>query len=857
MNLSRSPAALLVCFCFCFCFAGRVDAAPAAADPVADEQRTGVDQLRELSRIWPDVRFDGDQAISVAAVVPFAAIGADSEPVAAAFAFLGYFAGLYHVDVDSLFVSRVSTSDEQVRVTFGQQRDGVVVVGAHLVVFVGNDAIEGSVGRALREVPVFTGAVLTDDEVERRVAKALALPPGLRGKPVRMIFAPGLSMGPRERQKLDLESEPVPALRLTFEGNETAPTTTALVRARDGRVLQSWHHQMDALDLRVRGGGGLGWFCSSNAVDWFSEAGRVAGVQPNAEGFVADATARAWHRDLFSRHARDSFDDRGGLVDLLVDNRDPGVARDALFDPNCKHVVASPGLAVDDVLVHELTHAVINETSGLVYAGQSGALNEHGADLEAMLFDTGDTTIGEDSSRGVLRDFRNPPARGQPDRMTDFLVTTRDNGGVHTNSGIPNKALALLLWGGSHNGQNIRAIGTTKVSRVFFDVITGLAPSAMLVDYANFATNLTSVLSLTAARGITSDDACQVRNAFAAVELGTSDFNCDGIVDGDFDGDGDGIGNTSDNCPREWNAGQGDTDGDGAGDPCDFDIDQDGVANDVDNCPYRANPTQQNTGGWRTGDACEDRDRDGVVDLIDNCVASSNSSQNDTDGDGVGDACDPDGDGDGTDNFVDTCPNVANPDQRDTDGDGLGDVCDFCITVAGGARDKDGDGIGDECDDDKDGDGVVNDDDNCVDVDNSLQIDRDHDGLGDACDSDSPGQVFDIDIPLRARDAFFDRWQTPFPLCLGRCNFRELGPLPGHLDIKASQPVFVRIVDAEGGVVAVAGPGRELALDVPVFEDFAVIEGVDLPMPGRLPTLEVIPMEPSDLELSLRLGLPR
>ena len=198
-----------------------------------------------------------------------------------------------------------------------------------------------------------------------------------------------------------------------------------------------------------------------------------------------------------------------------------------------------------------------------------------------------------------------------------------------------------------------------------------------------------------------------------------------------------------------------------------------------------------------------------------------------------------------------------NADQGDQDGDGKGDVCDICVTIVGGARDRDGDGLGDECDDDKDGDGVVNDDDNCVDVDNSLQIDRDHDGLGDACDSDSPGQVFDIDIALRARDAFFDRWQTPFPLCFGRCNFRELGPLPGHLDLKASGPVLVRIVDADGRVVAVAGPGRELALDVPVFEDFAVIdEDVDLPMPGRLPTLEVIPMEHGDLELSLRLGLP-
>ncbi len=38
-----------------------------------------------------------------------------------------------------------------------------------------------------------------------------------------------------------------------------------------------------------------------------------------------------------------------------------------------------------DVMGHELTHAVTSRTSGLVYSGQSGALNEHVSDVFGSL----------------------------------------------------------------------------------------------------------------------------------------------------------------------------------------------------------------------------------------------------------------------------------------------------------------------------------------------------------------------------------------------------------------------------------------------------------------------------------------
>jgi thermolysin len=98
-----------------------------------------------------------------------------------------------------------------------------------------------------------------------------------------------------------------------------------------------------------------------------------------------------------------------------------------------------------DVVAHELTHAVTEYTSKLVYSNQSGALNESWSDAMACVMDTRNWMIGEDvytpgTAGDALRYMDNPAKGGQPDHMSKYVTTTSDNGGVHTNSGIPNKA---------------------------------------------------------------------------------------------------------------------------------------------------------------------------------------------------------------------------------------------------------------------------------------------------------------------------------------------------------------------------------------------------------------------------------
>ncbi|GAB3873769.1 protealysin inhibitor emfourin [Terrabacter terrigena] len=127
-----------------------------------------------------------------------------------------------------------------------------------------------------------------------------------------------------------------------------------------------------------------------------------------------------------------------------------------------------------DVIGHELAHGVTEHTAGLLYQGQSGALNESISDVFGVLVkqhqldqsaEQADWLVGADllnpSVKGrALRDMRNPgtayddPRLGkdpQPAHMDDFVDTDDDNGGVHINSGIPNRAfvLAALEIGGN------------------------------------------------------------------------------------------------------------------------------------------------------------------------------------------------------------------------------------------------------------------------------------------------------------------------------------------------------------------------------------------------------------------------
>lgn len=154
-----------------------------------------------------------------------------------------------------------------------------------------------------------------------------------------------------------------------------------------------------------------------------------------------------------------------------------------------------------DVIAHELAHGVTQYTSGLVYRGQPGALNEHVSDVFGALVvqrergesaDEADWLIGADlllpGVDGVaLRSMVAPgtayddPRLGrdpQPGHMDDFVDTTADFGGVHINSGIPNRAFVLVSL-------DLGGFAWERAGRIWYDAITG--DIAADCDFVTFA----------------------------------------------------------------------------------------------------------------------------------------------------------------------------------------------------------------------------------------------------------------------------------------------------------------------------------------------------------------------------------
>ena len=143
-----------------------------------------------------------------------------------------------------------------------------------------------------------------------------------------------------------------------------------------------------------------------------------------------------------------------------------------------------------DVAAHEMTHGIIEHTVNLEYRFQSGALNESFADIFGVMVDDDDWLVGEDIVRnpayfpsGAMRDLRDPHNGDlpggygwQPAHMHEFqdLPIDVDNGGVHVNSGIPNRAAYLVA----------EAIGREKAARIFYHVLQAryLAPRSQFVD---------------------------------------------------------------------------------------------------------------------------------------------------------------------------------------------------------------------------------------------------------------------------------------------------------------------------------------------------------------------------------------
>ncbi|MGM1021857.1 MAG: M4 family metallopeptidase [Bacillota bacterium] len=141
-----------------------------------------------------------------------------------------------------------------------------------------------------------------------------------------------------------------------------------------------------------------------------------------------------------------------------------------------------------DVVGHELTHGVTEYTSNLDYYGESGALNEAfsdiiGNDIQRKNWLVGDDIYTPSIAGDALRSMSNPTLYDQPDHYSDLYKGSSDNGGVHTNSGIINKAYYLLAQGGTFHGVTVSGIGRDAAVQIYYSAFTNYLTSSS--DFSN------------------------------------------------------------------------------------------------------------------------------------------------------------------------------------------------------------------------------------------------------------------------------------------------------------------------------------------------------------------------------------
>jgi Zn-dependent metalloprotease len=182
------------------------------------------------------------------------------------------------------------------------------------------------------------------------------------------------------------------------------------------------------------------------------------------------------------------------------------------------------------VIAHELAHGVTEASGGLLYEGQSGALNESISDVfgalaeQHQLGQTADEAswligagIFTDAVQGrALRSMIEPGTAydddvlgkdPQPGHMRDYVVTEGDNGGVHINSGIPNRAFALTALAlGGHAWE--------RAGLIWYRALTS-GTLSNTADFAEFAA--ATVAAAEAEYGVESEEVAAVRAGWAAV----------------------------------------------------------------------------------------------------------------------------------------------------------------------------------------------------------------------------------------------------------------------------------------------------------------------------------------------------
>jgi len=275
----------------------------------------------------------------------------------------------------------------------------------------------------------------------------------------------------------------------TVTSDDLSVAEQVLIDAHTGKMVRDYTQKRDALSRLV--------YDSNNTS---ADPGTLQRIEGGGASAIADVNTAYNHLggiyNFYMTHfSRDGIDGAGQpVVDATVRYCDPGSSCPWANAMSWKsRFYFGSSYVADDCVGHEYTHAVTGKESNLVYANQSGAMNESFSDIFGEFYDLTDGTgtdtaavrwlIGEDDPV-VWRSMQDPPLHNQPDRMSNFVgcngqapARSNDQCWVHTNSGIGNKLAYLLTDGDTFNGYTITGMGITNVAGLFYEAQTNILTS--------------------------------------------------------------------------------------------------------------------------------------------------------------------------------------------------------------------------------------------------------------------------------------------------------------------------------------------------------------------------------------------
>ncbi len=440
----------------------------------------------------------------------------------------------FHAKASSLlFLGAHTDAIGDTHYRYRQQRDGRDVIGAELILHVRNGAVYAANGSVRDDLlPNATTATLAHVD-------ALAAAKG--GAASLTNVAAG---GAPDLAYLQLPGSVVLVYRVDMTGTKTDMTPvhdTVLVDAVNGSIVGRIPHIHTAENRQVHD--------AKNGSATPGVLVRAEGQAPTADttvngnydnlGFTYDC-----YKQLF---ARDSFDNKGAALISTVHystkyNNAFWDGTQMVYGDGDGVVLANLATEVD-VTAHELTHAVTERTSNLIYSGESGGLNESMSDIFGNtcewfkdgkpatppdgVWQVGEGVYTPATPGDALRYMNDPTKDG---KSLDYYPDYTSGIDVHYSSGISNLVFYLLSHGGSHPHAKttgvVTGIGIDKASQIFYRANTTIFTSS-----TTFAAARTATEQAASQLGYTAAEIASVSAAWAAVGVGKTAPPQDGGTD--------------------------------------------------------------------------------------------------------------------------------------------------------------------------------------------------------------------------------------------------------------------------------------------------------------------------------------